>query len=89
MRQRGTDGTLTTMARENYAEVLDATKLDKEALWPFISLEAKEKADIMALLTDAQKKELDQVAADDKKEAAERRASGHEKGATTKPVAEK
>lgn len=44
MRQRGEDGTLTTMAREFYAEVVDATKLDKGALWPFISLDAKEKA---------------------------------------------
>lgn len=44
MRNRGADGTLTTMARENYAEVEDATKLDKESLWPFISLDAKEKA---------------------------------------------
>ena len=44
MRQRGADGTLSTMAREFYAEVEDANKLDKEALWPFISLDAKEKA---------------------------------------------
>jgi hypothetical protein len=44
MRNRGADGTLTTMAREFYAEVEDAAKLDKDALWPFISLDAKEKA---------------------------------------------
>ena len=44
MRQRGADGILTTMAREFYAEVVDANLLDKEALWPFISLDAKEKA---------------------------------------------
>ncbi|MHB8272016.1 hypothetical protein [Bradyrhizobium sp.] len=44
MRQRGADGTLSTMAREFYAEVEDTNKLDKEALWPFISLDAKEKA---------------------------------------------
>jgi len=44
MRQRGDDGILTTMARENYAEVLDEALLDKAALWPFISIDAKEKA---------------------------------------------
>jgi hypothetical protein len=44
MRQRGADGTLSTMAREFYAEVEDANKLDRDALWPFISLDAKEKA---------------------------------------------
>jgi hypothetical protein len=44
MRQRGADGTLSTMAREFYAEVENANLLDKEALWPFISLDAKEKA---------------------------------------------
>lgn len=44
MRTRGDDGTLSTVGREGYAEVVDATKLDKEALWPFISLDAKEKA---------------------------------------------
>lgn len=42
-RDAGT-GVLTTMARENYAEIADATKLDKSALWPFISLSAKETA---------------------------------------------
>ncbi len=44
MRTRGNDGTLSTMGREGYAEVVDASKLDKELLWPFISLDAKEKA---------------------------------------------
>jgi len=44
MRTRGDDGTLATMGTEKYADVIDATKLDKEALWPFITLEAKEKA---------------------------------------------
>jgi hypothetical protein len=44
MRNRGADGTLTTMAREFYAEIEDANLLDKTALWPFISLDAKEKA---------------------------------------------
>jgi hypothetical protein len=44
MRQRGDDGTLTTMQREFYAEVVDANLLDKEALWAFVSLDAKEKA---------------------------------------------
>ena len=44
MNHRGSDGTLSTMAREGYAEVEDAAKLDMAALWPFISLDAKEKA---------------------------------------------
>jgi hypothetical protein len=44
MRTRGADGTLTTMARENYAEIEDATKLDMAVLWPFIALAAKERA---------------------------------------------
>lgn len=44
MRQRGSDGTLSTMAREGYAEVEDATKLDMALLWPYIGLDAKEKA---------------------------------------------
>ena len=44
MRNRGADGTLTTMAREFYAEIEDANALDISALWPFISLDAKEKA---------------------------------------------
>lgn len=44
MRTRGDDGTLSTVGREGYAEIIDQSKLDKEALWPFISLDAKEKA---------------------------------------------
>jgi hypothetical protein len=44
MRNRGADGTLSTMKREGYAEVEDNTKLDMVALWPFIPLDAKEKA---------------------------------------------
>ena len=52
-------------------------------------LESKQKADIMALLTDAQKKELDEALAEDKKEAAERRVAKDGKtektSATTKP----
>jgi hypothetical protein len=44
MRQRVDDGTLTTMAQEAFAEVTDANLLDKEKLWPFIKLEAKEAA---------------------------------------------
>ena len=52
-------------------------------------LESKQKADIMALLTNAQKKELDKALAEDKKEAAERRVAKDGKtektSATTKP----
>lgn len=44
MRNRGADGTLSTMATEPYAEVENDLLLDKEKLWPFIKLEAKEAA---------------------------------------------
>jgi hypothetical protein len=44
MRDRGGDGTLTTMATEPYAEIEDESKLDRNALWPFINLDAKERA---------------------------------------------
>ena len=44
MRSRGADGTLSTMATEPYAVVEDAALLDKNALWPFIPLAAKEQA---------------------------------------------
>ena len=44
VRDRGDDGVLLTSKREAYAIITDAAKLDKEALWPFIGLDAKEKA---------------------------------------------
>ena len=44
MRNRGDDGTMTTMGTEPYAVVEDAALLDKEALWPFVPLAAKEQA---------------------------------------------
>jgi hypothetical protein len=44
MRSRGEDGTLSTMATEPYAEIENEALLDKEKLWPFIALEAKERA---------------------------------------------
>lgn len=44
MRMRGDDGTLSTMATEPYAEIEDDSKLDMAKLWPFIALDAKEKA---------------------------------------------
>lgn len=46
MRQRGNDGTLSTMATEAYAEIVPGQdgQLDKEKLWPFIGLAEKEKA---------------------------------------------
>jgi hypothetical protein len=44
MRSRGTDGTLSTMATEPYAVVEDEAQLDKNVLWPFITLAAKEQA---------------------------------------------
>jgi hypothetical protein len=44
MRNRGDDGTLSTMATEGYAELVDKRLLDKEALWPFIKPDAIEQA---------------------------------------------
>lgn len=46
MRNRGADGTLSTMATEAYAEIVPGEdgKLDREKLWPFIPLAAKEQA---------------------------------------------
>lgn len=44
MRDRSDEGVLATVAREGYAEIVDQSKLDFAALWPFISLDAKEKA---------------------------------------------
>ena len=44
MRTRGTDGTLSTMATEPFAEVTDRDQLDKAKLWPFFTDEAIEKA---------------------------------------------
>lgn len=44
MRNRGDDGTLSTMATEPYAVVTDSSKLDKEKLWPFFTEAEKEKA---------------------------------------------
>lgn len=43
-RTRFETGVMSTMGQEGYAEIEDATKLDKEKLWPFISIDAKEKA---------------------------------------------
>lgn len=44
MRTRSSFGTLSTMGEEKYADVVDAEKLDKDKLWPFISLGEKQKA---------------------------------------------
>jgi hypothetical protein len=44
MRSRGEDGTLSTMATEPYAEIENEALLDMQRLWPFINLDAKEKA---------------------------------------------
>lgn len=44
MRNRGLDGTLTTMAQEKYAEVVDRRLLDKDELWGFIGIAEIEKA---------------------------------------------
>lgn len=44
MRQRGADGTLSTMATESYAIIENSALLDKEMLWPFVPEAAKEQA---------------------------------------------
>lgn len=44
MRDRGEDGTASTMAQVTYAEVEDVEKLDGALLWPFVSGAEKEKA---------------------------------------------
>lgn len=44
MRDRGEDGTMSTMAQETYAEVDDYEKLDGAVLWPFVGAKEKEKA---------------------------------------------
>lgn len=44
MRDRGEDGTMSTMAQETYAEVDDYEKLNGALLWPFVSAKEKEKA---------------------------------------------
>lgn len=44
VRDRGDDGVLLTSKREPFAVITDDALLDMKALWPFISLDAKEKA---------------------------------------------
>jgi hypothetical protein len=44
VRTRLDGGGMATMAQETYAEVVDAGALDKDKLWPFISVSEKEKA---------------------------------------------
>ncbi len=44
MRTRGADGTLATMAQENFSQVLDRTKLDLEKLRPYLPMDGLEKA---------------------------------------------
>lgn len=44
MRSRQDDGTMSTMAQEKYAEVVDRTKLDMATLWPYLDNAAIEKA---------------------------------------------
>jgi hypothetical protein len=44
VRTRVDGGPIATLVNEPYAVVVDEAKLDRDALWPFISLDAKEKA---------------------------------------------
>lgn len=44
VRTRVDEGPMVTMAREAYAEVVDADALNRDKLWPFIGMAEKEKA---------------------------------------------
>jgi chemotaxis protein histidine kinase CheA len=44
VRTRVDEGPLVTMQQVGYAEIEDDSKLDKNLLWPFLSIDAKEKA---------------------------------------------
>lgn len=44
IRERGEGGTLNTMKRVPYVEMVDSMKLDAKALWPFVSDKEKERA---------------------------------------------
>jgi hypothetical protein len=44
VRTRTDTGALVTMAQVGYVEIVDADLLDKNKLWPFLSMDAKEKA---------------------------------------------
>lgn len=44
VRTRLDEGAMLTARQEGYAEIEDDTKLNKDLLWPFISMDAKEKA---------------------------------------------
>lgn len=74
-------------------QVVKIKEIHEKFLQQQHELESKEKADIMALLNDAQKKELDEVRVEEKKaaaeRAAERRTGTAAKGATTKPASGK
>lgn len=76
-----------------YSELKDLTEeqvtkikeIHEKALGEMHEIETKEKADCMAILTDAQKKELETAMAEDKKEAAERRVEREHAAPATKP----
>lgn len=66
-------------------QVTKIKEIHEKALGEVHEIEAKEKADCMAILTDAQKKELETAMAEDKKEAAERRVEREHTSPATKP----
>ena len=65
-------GELTTLSDEQKIKIHE---IHRKALDQINEIEKQEKADIMAVLTDGQKNELKELAARDKKEAAEKRAA--------------
>ena len=74
---------LTSLSDDQRQKIHD---IHAKALAQINEIEKQEKADIMAVLTDAQKAELKDVAAASKKAAAEKRAAGKNAGAATKPA---
>jgi Spy/CpxP family protein refolding chaperone len=66
-------------------QVTKIKEFHEKALTEMHEIEAREKSECMAVLTDAQKKELETAIAEDKKEVAERRVEREHASATTKP----
>ena len=75
---------LTSLTSEQKIRIHD---VHTKATAQISAIEKQEKADIMALLNDQQKTELKELAAKDRKEAAERRGTRRAAGPATAPAA--
>lgn len=73
---------LTTVTEEQKEKI---TEIHKKALAEKKAIDEKEEADVMALLTDEQKAELDKIEADRKAALKERNAERKKKGESEKP----